>query len=181
MGKSINVKITQDGDIQSLINNIVKRIKDAEKKTEIEASKLIKDDIKHVIDEEIISYYGSYFPKSYERTESLLDVYDIIINPKSIELYFSSDRLGEHSVSNDYIYDYMFKLGYHGGAIDGPNPPGHPNPGTPYWKKGMNFKEWGDPAPKSESPFYSIKNRLEGRSKIFGQIVKDTFFKYLNK
>lgn len=37
----------------------------------------------------------------------------------------------KHQFGNEYIFWNSFQNGFHGGAVDGP---GHPDPGTPWWK-----------------------------------------------
>ena len=52
----------------------------------------------------------SFNPEYYERTESLLNVYDVQPKIGAINVQLSSDELGGHRVGNDYIYEYIFLL-----------------------------------------------------------------------
>lgn len=102
--------------------------------------------VKTAIDE----YYDSYKPWVYDRTESLYKVMDIELTPSGFNLSFgggnvglasSSSHLGRHrvdEVNGDYIYEVMFKKGYHGGA---------PYNGDYYWR-------WPSPGVTRETPPY---------------------------
>ena len=112
----------------------------------------------------------------YERTESLLNVYDVKPLSGEINVNLSSDELGGHRVGNDYIYEYIFKQGYHGGAIDGPE---HPAPGTPYWRTGFNFSEWGITAPKTTSDYMLIQKYISEKKDPIKELTWSTFIGYL--
>ena len=66
-------------------------------------------------------FYKDYSPRMYKRKWSLYEAYNIDIKPNG-EFIF---QLGhefmkkKHRVDNEYIYKYMFVLGWHGGANDG--------------------------------------------------------------
>lgn len=81
-----------------------------------------------------------------------------------------------HRVGNDYIYEYIFKQGYHGGAIDGPE---HPAPGTPYWRTGFNFSEWGRPAPKTTSAYMLMQKYISEKKDPIKELTWSTFIGYL--
>lgn len=80
------------------------------------------------------AFYDDYpNPHMYQRHKNptLANMYHANIgNELYVELggEFSETK---HRVSNDYIYEYMFKEGWHGGAISGN---GHPSIGTPWYK-----------------------------------------------
>ena len=72
------------------------------------------------------AFYSDYSPHMYHRKGSLYEAYKVEINRKGD----FSFQLGhefmtkQHRVDNEYIYDYMFVLGWHGGANGGE---GHPD------------------------------------------------------
>lgn len=85
--------------------------------------KLMKDaDL--IVKSAIDAYYDSYAPHEYGRQESLYSVFKIEETGGNFDLVFDAPN-GSHRVSNDYIYDVMFKKGYHGGA---------PHNGSYYWR-----------------------------------------------
>ena len=106
----------------------------------------------------------------------LLNVYDVKPLSGEINVNLSSDELGGHRVGNDYIYEYIFKQGYHGGAIDGPE---HPAPGTPYWRTGFNFSEWGRPAPKTTSAYMLMQKYISEKKDPIKELTWSTFIGYL--
>lgn len=74
----------------------------------------------------IDSYYDSYEPHIYKRKESLYSVFQVELTSTGFNLVFDGSNIhGDHRVNNDYIYDVMFKKGYHGGA---------PHNGNYYWR-----------------------------------------------
>ena len=106
-------------------------------------------------------YYDSYSPFVYERTESLYSVFKPRKTKNGFKLFFDARYMkGGHRVDNEYIYNVMFKKGYHGGA---------PHNGDYYWRwpSPRTLHEsgippysmwylWG-PAVQSESPWDRIK------------------------
>lgn len=85
--------------------------------------KLMKDaDL--IVKSAIDAYYDSYAPHEYGRQESLYSVFKIEETGGNFDLVFDAPN-GSHRVSNEYIYDVMFKKGYHGGA---------PYNGGYYWR-----------------------------------------------
>lgn len=97
--------------------------------------------IKEICLESVREYYASYHPHMYNRRKSLYNAYDIgIRNGDTLLFELGPDLMTEwHRVSSDYIYEVMFKEGWHGGARDSNRDDRkdfakHPNPGTPYWR-----------------------------------------------
>lgn len=71
-------------------------------------------------------FYNDYTPHMYKRRGSLYEAYNIEIKPNG-EFIFqlgSEFMTKKHRVDNEYIYKYMFVMGWHGGANDGK---GHPD------------------------------------------------------
>lgn len=116
-----------------------------------------------IVKSAIDAYYDAYEPKVYRRNESLYSVFKIEFSPAyGFELAFDPKYMkeGSHRVGNEYIYDVMFKKGYHGGA---------PHNGDYYWRfpspqsaqaLGVPaFITWYPfgPAAQSESPWERIQ------------------------
>lgn len=117
---------------------------------------------------EIDRFYNEYSPMVYRRKYDLRNVYNLDVT-KDGEFIFEFGHefmQKQHRVSNEYIYDEMFKEGWHGGANKGP---GHPDPGKNYWRTpSVNDDEygikaysywWSIPAAKSSSPYNNIINK----------------------
>ena len=151
-------------------------IETAEKKTNEEIPKKAAPEIESASRFAVEDWYMAFNPNSYERTESLLNVYDVQPQIGEVNVHLSSDELGGHRASNDYIYEYMFILGYHGGAIFGPE---HPSPGTPYWRTGFNFSEWGRPAPKTTSAYILMQKYISEKKDPIKELTWNTFLRYL--
>lgn len=138
-------------------------------------AKILYYKIKKISNEAIAHYYNAYTPRMYKRKESLYDAVDYgIRNGEDFYWEYGADLINvRHRASNEYIFDVMFMEGWHGGAKNGP---GHPSPGTPYWKypptaRNMYLEEYDEivyvtpwtfwypsPAVKSEAPFNMIMN-----------------------
>ena len=122
------------------------------------------------------AFYSDYSPHMYHRKGSLHETYKVEINKKGD----FSFQLGhefmtkQHRVDNEYIYDYMFVLGWHGGANGGKNHPdiniSEPKERRLFWrqpppgnKEGEKpYTRWDDnPATRmrsyNEAPYQRIK------------------------
>ena len=107
------------------------------------------------------SYYESYSPHLYNRTESLYSVMDVKYTSDGFKLVFGESLRGNHRVGNDYIYDVMFKKGFHGGAPHNgdyywryPGPQAAASLGIPPY---ITWYPWGA-APISSSPWEYMKS-----------------------
>ena len=158
------------------INELADSIQTAERKTNLEIPEKAVPEIESASRTAVEDWYMAFNPDYYERTESLLNVYDVQPLTGEINVHLSSDELGGHRASNDYIYEYMFILGYHGGAILGPE---HPSPGTPLWRKGFNFSKWGDPAPKTTSAYTLMRKYISEKKDPIKELTWNTFLGYL--
>ena len=158
--------------IEDLANSIAL----AEKKTNSEIPVKAAPEIESASRTAVEDWYMAFNPDYYERTESLLNVYDVQPLTGGINVHLSSDELGGHRASNDYIYEYMFILGYHGGAIFGPE---HPSPGVPYWRTGFNFSEWKNPAPKTTSAYTLMRKYISEKKEPIQKLAWSTFLGYL--
>ena len=174
----ISIKVNASGlnRAAAKFRKLADSIETAEKKTNEEIPKTAAPEIESASRFAVEDWYMAFNPDYYERTESLLNVYDIQPQIGAINVHLSSDELGGHRASNDYIYEYMFILGYHGGAIFGPE---HPSPGVPYWKKGFNFSEWGKPAPKTTSAYTLMRKYISEKKDPIKELTWNTFLGYL--
>lgn len=174
----INLELEVRGfeNLDKEIQKLFKKINKAADKTLQEAPKKIAKEINKINRKTISYFYHAYSPRLYGRRYSLNRAWHITSQKGKIRIDFMSDGLSGHRVSNDYIYDWVFKQGYHGGAIDGKN---HPSPGEPYYKVHPDYVLWAYPAVRTQSPFSMIKANIESSSGLFAQIVADTFIKNL--
>ena len=178
----INISVTLDkGEIikQAIIDNANKIIQNAIIKT---MPKLINE-VELIVKTAIDDYYDSYVPHIYKRTESLYSIFDIEYTKNGFNIIFDEGKMNNnHRADDDYIYDVMFKKGYHGGA---------PYNGDYYWRYPspqlaqelhispfISWYPWG-PAPQSESPWNRIQlewNRYsngDGKKLVLDAIKKE--------
>lgn len=108
-------------------------------------------------DKAVKAFYASYSPRYYKRKYSLR--YMAYPNVEDDEFYFElgADVPGYsawHRVNSDYLYDLVFKEGFHGGATGGPE---HPRSGVPLWRyPHPEYTSWGRAATRGPSPYYHI-------------------------
>ena len=141
-------------DIQSgkFINEVAKECVNA-----------IADDIDYIFTTCIDEFYNSYSPKYYKRTGSLYDIYDVSISGTIISWTVPYMYPGGHRVGGEFIYNYVFEGGYHGGAPSGkPDMAGNPHPGYMAWRTpppsfgNHPYTFWGNPAVHSPAPGMKI-------------------------
>lgn len=122
------------------------------------------------IKDAISTYYKSYRPLLYQRQYSLNGIYKIdMVGGK---VFFDSSLIGGvHRADDEYIYDVMFKKGYHGGA---------PHNGNYYWRfpSPQLASEIGvqpyiawypfGPAVQTESPFSIMSNDIYNYVNTYG-------------
>lgn len=122
-------------------------------------------------------FYADYTPHFYGRKLGLYQTMDIQFNEDG---YVDDDDVGSlydaskmHSGRGGYsgaaLFEKTFVEGYHGGAESGP---GHPSPGTPYYRWHC---EWTRPAIKTTSPKELFENSVDG----LGGTVMDTRLKII--
>ena len=141
------------------------------------------DIIEEKIKSAIKQYYGAYSPTLYGRTYSLYGVYRFDKSPSNYSLILDESLLGgSHRVGDGYIYEKMFKEGFHGGA---------PHDGGMYWRwpskpignlgRYSMWYPWG-PAPQSEPPFSIMANDINQYVNTEGaKIIYDIICKEINK
>lgn len=157
------------------------------------ASKTTKNKVLKDIDKarlkSVRQFYASYGPKYYSRNYSLYNFLTIKeMGETAFMLKMDDSKLNGHRVSPSYIYQWVFKKGFHGGAIDGKpdeanNP--HPSPGTPYWRTPdvsvspqSAYHYWGSPAPQSESIYQMFNKYIDELQPQWGEYWADRFQKH---
>lgn len=112
-------------------------------------------------------FYNEYTPVVYVRG---FNFYNIpVIKKKEGCLITDYDvSLLNHGGLNNYIFEYMYKRGWHGGEIDGVDSLGkpHPNEGIPYWLKETPLGlQWYKPAfnttDGSDERFEELENSFD--------------------
>ena len=107
----------------------------------------------------IDSFYNNYTPTVYDRSNSLYDMPQIVITENYLAIEFNENRMSVYRNGGTGLYDLVFKEGYHGGAKSGE---GHPHPGTPYWRTGFYYNQWGQPAKKAPiAPYEDLVEQLQ--------------------
>lgn len=84
-----------------------------------ECAQAIEEDIDTIYETAIDEFYNAYHPKYYVRTRSLYDVYEITPDDFGVAWEDPAFYPGGHRVGGEYIYQYAFNLGFHGGATPG--------------------------------------------------------------
>lgn len=144
----------------------------------------VYEDVNNIFETCIDKYYSSYNQIFYTRTYALKKTYKIEKNGCIINWIVGPNLMPEtHRVSNEYIYEYMFEKGYHGGAVTGKD---HPSPGTPWYRTPPPFpgisvppySQWSEyMAKKTMAPADRISMQLQGyqnnKSSILGYGIKD--------
>ena len=120
---TITITVDKNASIaQALINNASKIYRNAMMSAMPKMIRQADLIVKTAID----SYYDSYEPHIYQRQESLYSAFQVELTHAGFDLVFDEGNMrGGHRISNEYIYDVMFKKGYHGGA---------PHNGNYYWR-----------------------------------------------
>lgn len=137
----------------------------------------VKNGLKLIADSGIDKYYYDDYdkpeePGHYRRKYDLYNVFSIVVNDDIWKISYDYKNMKkQHRVSNEYIFNWMFIKGYHGGAYKGE---GHPNPGEPWWRYPISYTDplgntamkfakgsdyWYKPAIKSEKSPYEIIER----------------------
>ncbi|HAU86959.1 MAG TPA: hypothetical protein DCW90_16155 [Lachnospiraceae bacterium] len=168
----ISIKVDTSGlkRAANKINKLANSIETAKNKTNEEIPVKAAPEIESASRFAVEDWYMAYNPNSYERTESLLNVYDVQPQIGAINVHLSSGELGGHRASNEYIYNLAFIQGWHGGAFQG---------FPPLWRTGFNFSEWGDPAPKTTSAYMLMQKYIHEKKDTIQELTWSTFRGYL--
>lgn len=154
---AITMTITE---YKKFLEQKIKEAKSIEEKIDGEIVERFQKDLKKAVNKAIDTFYHSYSPKYYKRKYSLRYMYKITSGKNRITIDCDPGyTFAKHRMSNDDLYNLVFREGYHGGVPDGIN---HPSPGIPYWRTPHpHFTEWGIPAIQTESPLQMIKQNIK--------------------
>lgn len=167
------------------VEYIHKNCKRIVKEANLAAQIKIVKDIDYICRTSIDAYYEAFTPNFYKRTESLYKAYRVKIDRNDVVIKLGGEFIPDtHRVSTDYIYNMMFKEGWHGGA---PRPDF--DDGNLYWRSpakkndGMPpFTFWGQIAPRTEAPFVMIEKRVNNYAeRNIEHILINSFQTTLNK
>lgn len=120
-----------------------------------------KKRIEELFHKAVETFYASYSPLVYVRTEGLYDLVDITTQGHGWQVLLRDEQLqpSHAGISNEALYTLVFEEGWHGGAWSGPN---HPNSGTPYWRApAPNYTYWSRSAAKSTPPLQTFTESYE--------------------
>ena len=158
----MNINLTSHKKLVNECNKLINFIdKDIDKIVEKYAKK-VKRELPSTIRSVIDKFYDDHDPNSYDRKGDLYNTFFINVEYDKWEVDFDPIYMEyEHRVDNDYIYEWVFQKGYHGGAAYGED---HPDPGTPWWRFGKSTdstsedKGWYKPAKRANfSPYEEAK------------------------
>ena len=189
--KMLNEIVRFANDIESgkVVNDIVSK-----------CAPLIIRDLDVIFTSSIDEYY-KFKKRYYKRTYSFYKAYDISLNGNVITIHSGSDLIPKShrvdAVDSDYIYNYMFVQGYHGGAASGePDMQGSPFPGPmalrtpvpryategmpPYslWSRTKAHKDEESPQDKIDRNIEAYKN---GDQNFSNKTLQDRFESAVNK
>lgn len=173
-------------DLQEVVDDIPKIKRDVAN----EISLQWYEDLDEIFTISIDKFYADYEPKFYRRTGSLYSVYKLTRHNGIINWDFGAQYMPDtHRVDNQYIYDWVFLQGYHGGAntiaeskVDkwGEHPhEGQPWYRTPHPSLGVTpYTAWSKYyAKKTMPPALRIETQLkkyqEGKSDLIGRGMND--------
>ena len=111
--------------LSKIADDLQKNAEIIAQETVSELVEIFKEDIKDMMNDAADAFYADYDPHMYirhKRKPTLANMYRVNVDHEIyVELggEFSSNK---HRVSNDYIYEKMFKEGWHGGSTDNKNP-----------------------------------------------------------
>lgn len=164
----------------------------------------IANDIQYIFDMYVQKYYDSYHPKYYgpKRKHRLFDMYRIDVNGSiiswtmapSLGQYPDYERFRNPQAGGEYMFHYMFELGFHGGANSGPKDAygiefygsdnnllwRYPVPSQWYINKGLKpYSLWGNYAKRTFSPSNRIEidlqNYQNGKRNISGTTLSERY------
>ena len=164
-----------------VLENLYNNWDNIKKEAKLLSQKKIYKDLDDICRRSIDTYYGSFTPNSYDRTESFYKTYRIIMDKDDFVIQLGAEIMPDtHRASTEYIYDLMFKEGWHGGGLNY-----EVGVSTPYWRTPARyFTKWGDRAPKTDAPFNIIEEELNDYigseyKKTLIDSLKRTFNKYI--
>lgn len=160
---TIEIKIDST---EALRDYLLAHVNDIREKAVEEIFPIVRKKIGEMHRDAVDQYYEAYDPWAYRRTESLYRAYRIRKRKAGFDLLVGGEFIPDHRVSSEYIYDVMYKKGYHGGA---------PHNDSYYWKcpspvfaqehgipKQYIYKYWYPfPAPQSEAPYDVFKRKWD--------------------
>lgn len=163
----------------AFFSDIKQRAIETMKRSVDECGPTIEQRGREIFKEVVDDFYGSYTPIYYNRNKSMGNILDISYNSQNIHTEFDDSRFSSTNgtLNGEGLYEIVFKRGYHGGA---PSGPGHPSPGTPYWRSPHPFYwYWSQPAHKSDPPYDVFDRRYDEYldSDEVRQLIQDTFEK----
>lgn len=119
-----------------------------------------KKRISEIFNEAVDKFYSSYPPNLYDRqgdpsshTGGLYELLSMDVNESGTSVFLGDNYMGLFDESRMHgdrhggsLFEKVFIEGWHGGAESGP---GHPDPGTPYWRTpAPDYTEWFKTAAK---------------------------------
>lgn len=148
----MGVTITIDKNLEKFISNtekrLIKNLQETVDNCKPEVTKqtldLVDKKLHYFFETAITRFYSTYSPYYYDRRGTMNNIFFTERDGSLLRFWFDSDLMPYRDGSVGDLYDTVFVHGYHGGASSGD---GHPNPGTPYYRKPVGeWSQWGRPA-----------------------------------
>lgn len=145
--------------LSKLLNDFPKTVQEIAEKNDFKYQKKARKEMTQIARMAVDSFYDSYKPFIYDRWGDLYNAYKVVVNNNVWKIDYNPKYMKyKHRVSNDYIFNNSFVLGYHGGAIGGPE---HPDIGVPYYREFPYYQAWTRPAEVSPSPLLKIEEDIK--------------------
>lgn len=152
------------------------RLDKASKAVKIQGAELQKARIEDAWKIAVETYYNSYDPQSnggYDRQEDFGRMMEIEDSGNGkLTISIDSGKLGAHRAEDDYLYEYMFKEGYHGGAK-----PKNSEKGDFLWRSPNGFfTHWGKKAVRTEAPYDIFQRILDDTRDEITEKLQNIFY-----
>lgn len=182
MGSFSDVNIAAGSIVRGLMGGFIDRLEEAKKAAFRDAVQELAKDLKEAFNDIINNFYNDYspLPNEYVRNFSLYNLLQIKISDDGLSLKYDFDpslmtsfRAAKEIGAENGLYHQTFRKGWHGGADRGP---GHPSPGTPYWRGGYRYSLWLRPAKVMKvPPLEQFKRWKEEYETVIGPQKLDAF------
>lgn len=188
--KTINNIRKQFNQLRDDIKEVADNVSTIKKEVVKEIALQWYEDLDEIFTLCIDKFYSEYDPTFYRRTGSLYKVYKLSNHNGFVKWDFGPQYMPDtHRVNNQYIYDWVFLQGYHGGAHtiakDKVDKWGeHPHDGQPWYRTpppsvGVTpYTSWSEYyAKKTMPPAVRIEMQLKkyqnGKSDLIGRGMND--------
>jgi hypothetical protein len=173
---------TNDQRFERDVINFANDILSDFKQMAIKYEKLLRDELNYIAESSVDAFYEDYEPSSYQRYGDIYNTYKITVYLDQWEvvydIQYNSNFMKYHEGKQGYLFDIVFKQGWHGGADEGL---GHPEPGIPWYRNLADQGSWLCRAARSNSPYEEIEKRLDNYIPKWEKQYQNELSQYLKK